>query len=130
MAFAVSNVIELIGPNGAIRLRLRAFFGKALRDMDVVIRVLIGSRRHLHEFRTGQDQHVFLFLALSLRDNDDGFISARIADQSQADSGIARSPFNDHTTGLQQALCLGVLNNGQRSPVLHGPAWVHEFALA
>src|SRR5690606_3321876 len=64
VALAVGDIVELVGPDGAVRLALRQLFREALRDVDVVVRVLVGDGGHLAQFSAAEPQHVLLFFAL------------------------------------------------------------------
>lgn len=48
----------------------------------------------------------------------------------KSDSGIASGSFNDGTTGLEEALFFGVLDDEERSAVLHTTSGVLELRLA
>src|SRR6185369_12149084 len=51
---SVRNIVELVGPDGAIRFALRQLFGKPPRYMDVVLRIFVRHRGHLTKL--GADQ--------------------------------------------------------------------------
>ena len=53
-----------------------------------------------------------------------------MADQGQADAGIAGRAFDDHAAGPQQAALLGVADDEQRGAVLDRLAGIHELGLA
>src|SRR5439155_3106554 len=70
------------------------------------------------------------FLALRLGQHDDGAVAARIADQRQADAGIAGRALDDDAAGLQQAAFLGVLDDVERGAILDRAPRVQELGLA
>jgi hypothetical protein len=100
------------------------------RHLHVVVRV--GKRRggNLDQVGTSEPDHVLLFLALGVRHHDHGAVAQRIADQRQADAGIARRALDNHPSGLEQAAGLGVADDRQRGTVLDRLAGVHELGLA
>ena len=107
-----------------------SFSASRPRDLHVIVRVGIRHRRHLDQFRTLKAQHILLFLALRLGDDDHGAIAKRIGDQRQPDPGIARRPFDNRAAGFQGTRhdCIG--NDRQTRPVLHRSAGIHELRLA
>src|ERR1700752_4098023 len=98
--------------------------------MDVVVRGLVGHGRDLAQLGAKEPEHGRLLLALGLRDDDDGAIAAGVADQSEADAGIAGRSLDDDAAGAQQALLLGILDDGERGAVLDRAAGVEELSLA
>ena len=83
----------------AVLFGLLQLLGEPPTDMLVIVRVAIGSGRHLHQFGAAEPQHVLLFLALRLRDDDHRAIAARIGDQREADAGIAGGRLDNQPAG-------------------------------
>ena len=130
MALAVGDVVELVGPDRAVLLGLRQLRGEPAGDFHVIVRVGVGDRRHLDQFRAAQPQRVLLLLALGFRDDDDGAEAHGVADQRKADAGIAGGAFDDDAARPQFALFDRILNDEQRGAVLDRLAGIHEFGLA
>src|SRR6185437_11146915 len=57
-------------------------------------------------------------------------IAARVADQSEADAGVAGGALDHHAAGLEHAARLGVLDDAKPRAVLHRAPGVHELGLA
>src|SRR5262249_41249032 len=74
--------------------------------------------------------HVLLLLALSLRDDDDGLVAARVADEREANAGVARGALDDGSAGLEDAALLGVEDHIKGRAVLDRAAGVEELGLA
>ena len=130
MALAVGDVVELVGPDRAVRLGLRQLLGQPAGDLHVVVGIGVGDGRHLDQFGAAEPQHVLLLLALRLRDDDHGAKAERVADQRQADAGVAGGAFDDHAARPQRALRHRVLDDEERGAVLDRLAGIHEFGLA
>src|SRR6185503_7860330 len=124
VAVAVGGVVPLVGPERP------ELFRHALGDVHVVVRVLVGDGGHFAQLRPAQAQHVFLFLALRIGDDDDGAVAARVADEREADAGVARGALDDHAAGLEHAAALGVEDDVERGAVLHRAAGVEELGLS
>ena len=62
---------------------------KTEKNGVIIIRIGIWNGRDLYQFGPAEAQHVFLFLALRLRNDNQCPVTARIGDQGQADAGIA-----------------------------------------
>ena len=130
MAAAVGEIVELVGPDRAVRLRGGDLLGEAAGIAHVIVRVGVGHGRDEPQIGAAQQQHVLLFLALRLGHDDDGAVAARIADQREADAGIAGGALDDDAAGLQQAALLGVLDDVERGAILDRAAGVEELGLA
>ena len=104
MGLTVGGVVELVGPDGAIRLRLGKFGGQAPGIAHKIIWVAIRGCGHLDQLGTGKAQHVLLFLALGFGDHNHRLESHRGAHKRQTNPGIACRPFDNGTTGLQSAV--------------------------
>ena len=126
----VGDVVELVGPDRAVRLGLCDLFGQAAGEADIIVRIGIGHGRHFDELRAAQPQHVLLFLALRLRDDNDGSEAECVGDECDPDSGITRRALDDDATGLQRATCDGIADDEQRRAILHRLAGIHELGLA
>ena len=130
MPGTIGDVVELIGPNRAVGFLGGQFAGQAFRDVDIVVRILVGHRRHLTQIGAAEPEHVFLLLALGFRDDDDRPIAARIADEGEADAGVAGRALDDDAARAQQAFFFCILDDGERRAVLHRSAGVQELGLA
>ena len=129
MRLAVGHIVELVRPDGRTRSPGRQRLGQPPRIADVVVGVAVGHGGHLDEFGPGEPDHVLLFLALGVRDDDDGAIAERRADQREADPGIAGRPLDDRAAGGERATGGSVADDRQGGAVLDRPAGVHEFRL-
>ena len=69
--------------------------------MHIVVRILVRHRRDLFQLGAAQAQHVLLLLALRVGNDDQRAIAARIADEREADAGVAGSALDDEAAGLQ-----------------------------
>ncbi len=88
----LSNWFAQIAPFGSVAVEL---LGEAARDLHVVVRVGIGHGRDLDELRAREPEHVLLLLALRVGDHDDGAEAQRVADEGEADAGIAGGALDD-----------------------------------
>ena len=70
------------------------------------------------------------FLALRLGHDDDRAVAAGVADQRQADPGIAGGALDDDAARPQQTALLGVLDDKKRGTVLDRASGVQELGLA
>ncbi len=101
MALPIGDIVELIGPDRALRMLLGEPFGQTAGKFHVIIGIGIGHGRHFDQARALQAQHVLFLLALRVGNDDHGFIAERIGDQGEADAGIAGGAFDDEAAGLQ-----------------------------
>ena len=130
MALAIGGVVELVGPDRTVRLGLRQLLGEAAGDLHVIVRVDVADGRHLDQRRAGEPQHVLLFLALRLRNDDHRAVAERVADEREADAGIAGGALDDDAAGPERPALLGIADDGERGAVLDRLAGVHELGLA
>ena len=130
MRLAVVQIVPLIGEDDAVLLALLELLGQSSADVLVVVRIAERHRRHLHELGPAQPQHVLLFLALRLRNDDEGAVAARIGDQREPDAGIASGRFHHQSAGAQLAALLGFQDHLPAGAILHRAARVHELGLA
>ena len=130
VGLAVGHVVELVGPDRAVRLLLRELVGKPPRILHVVVGVAVGDRRHLDQLRAAEPQHVLLFLALGLRNHDHRAVAEGVAHQGETDTGVAGGALDDGPAGTEHAPPLGIAHDEERSPVLDRAAGVQELALA
>jgi hypothetical protein len=79
---------------------------------------------------TGQPQHVDLLAALRLRNDDDGAIAPRIADERETDAGVAGRALDHRAARLQAPRIQRITNDEERRAVLHRLAGIHELGLA
>ena len=130
MGVAVDGIVELVGPDRAVRLALGEFGGEPPGELHVVVGVLVRDGRDLDQLGTEQAQRVLLFLALRLRNDDHGAIAERLGNQRQADAGIAGRSLDDDTAGAQEAAPLGVADDEQRRAILVRLAGIEALRLA
>ncbi len=130
MRAPVGDVVELVRPYRAAGFALSQLGGQAPGYLHVVVWIGVGHRRHFDEGCAGDAQRVFLFLALRFRDDDDGAIAECVADEREADAGVARRAFDDYAAWAQRAALDGVAHDEQRGAVLDRLSRIHEFGLA
>ena len=130
MGLAVGDVVELIGPDGAVGLLFVELFGEAAGIFDVVVVIGVRHGGHLDQLGAAQPQHVLLFLALGVGDDDHRTIAKGIADERQSDPGIAGGTLDDDAARFERPPLLGVHDDKKRRPVLHRTAGVEELRLA
>ena len=130
MAVAVGDIVELVGPDRAVRLGPRHLLGQAARQFHVVVGVLVRHRRHLDQLGAEQSDRVLLLLALRIGNDDHGAVAERLGDQRQADAGIAGRALDDDAARLQQPALFGVADDEQAGAVLDRLARIHELGLA
>ena len=130
MAVAVGDVVELVGPEGAVRLGPGQRFGEASGIADVIVRVCIGDRRNLDELRAGEPQHILLFLRLGVGDDDDRPVAERGRHHRDSDAGIAGRALDDDAARAESAAIRRVADDRERRAVLDRSSGVHEFGLA
>ncbi len=127
---AVGDVVELIGPEGAVGLGRVQLARHCFGVVDEVVGAGEGGGVHLDQPRAqGADGQLLLF-GLGARHDDDHAVAQGRADQGQTDASIARCAFHDDPAGLQRARGLGLLHDGQGGAVLDGLAGVQELSLA
>ena len=130
MRLGVVEVVPLIGEQHAVRLGLAQLVGEPFADMLVIVRIAVGQRRHFDQFGAAQPQHVLLFLALRLRNDDQGPVAARARHDRKADAGIAGGRFHHEAAGLEIAALLGFQDHPFAGAVLDRLAGIHELGLA
>ncbi len=123
----LSNWLAQTAPFGSV---FAERLGEAAGDLHIVVRVGIGDGRDLHQRGAGEPQHVLLFLALRVGDDDHRAEAERVADQSEADAGIAGGALDDDAAGAQLAAGHRVLDDVERGAVLHRLAGIEELRLA
>ncbi len=89
---AVGGVVELVGPDGAVRQLGIELLGQPAAELHVVVGVLVRLGRNLDELGAVEAQRIFLFLALGVGDDDDALVAQGVGDQRQADAGIPAVP--------------------------------------
>ncbi len=126
----VVEIVPLIGEQHAFRLGLAKLRGQPPPDMLIVVRIGEGQHRHFDQLGTAQPQHILLFLALRIRNEDQRAISARARNDRKPNAGIARGRFHHQTTRLELAALLGLEDHPLARAVLDRLAGIHEFGLA
>ena len=86
---AIGKVVELIGVNRAELL------GQAAAEMNVIARVRERLGRHQAKISADHAEKIELFAALRLWHHNDAAIAARIGNQCDANTGIARRTFHN-----------------------------------
>jgi len=127
---AVVQVVPLIGEQHAVLFGLAQLVGETACDVLVVVRVAVGQRRHFDQFRAAKPQHVFLFLALRVRDHDHRAVAARACDQREPDAGVAGGAFDHKPARLEIAAPLGLQDHLASRTIFHRTAGVHELGFA
>ena len=130
MRLAVVEVVPLVGEQHAVRLVLAQLVGQAPADVLIVVGIAVGERRHFHQLGAAQAQHVLLFLALGLGNDDQGAIAAGIGDERKPDAGVAGGALDHQPAGLDLAALFRLQDHLARGAVLHRLAGIHEFGLA
>ena len=95
MGIPVVEIVPLIGEKHAVGLGLAELIGKPAGDALIVVRVTEWFCRHFDKRGAAQPEHVFLFLALRVRHNDERPVTACIGDQRDADSRVACGALDD-----------------------------------
>ena len=122
MRLAVVAVVPLVGEQHAVLFGLAQFVGQPAADVLVIVGIAVGHRRHLDQLRAAQPQHVLLFLALGIGDDDQRAIAARIGDERKPDAGVARRALDHEPAGLELAALLG-LQDHLRAPARSFTDW-------
>ena len=130
MPVSVSDVVELIGPDRAVRFGSRERVGETARVTDVIVWVGIGNRRHLDQFRPRKPQHVLLFLGLGVGDHDDGPVAERARHHRDADAGVAGRALDHDAAGTEIAALDRIVDDRERRAILDRPSGIHELGLA
>jgi hypothetical protein len=60
MAVAIGHIVELVGPDCPVRVRLRQFLGQPAGNLDVIIGVLVADGGDLQQFRPEDAQRILL----------------------------------------------------------------------
>ena len=81
MALAVGDIVELVGPDRAMRRGRGKLLGEPAGIFHVVVRVLVRNRGDLDQLGAGKPQHLLLLVGLRVGDDDDGLQPERIADE-------------------------------------------------
>ena len=98
--------------------------------MLIVVRVGIRHRRHLDQLGAAQPQHVLLFLALGVGDDDERAIAACARHQRKPDAGIAGGRLDHKPARLEVPALLRLQDHLFGRAILHGLARVHELGFA
>ena len=130
MGVAVGDVVELVGPDRAVRLGPGQLLGETARQLHVIVRVAIGHGRNLDQRGAGKAQRVLLFLRLRLGNDDDRLEAEGAGDEGEADAGVAGRPLDDRAAGPKLALGDGVPDDEQGGAILDRLTRIHELGLA
>ncbi len=130
VGLAVGDVVELVGPDRAVRLLGGELLGEPAGIAHVVVGVLVGHGRHQDQLGAAEEKHVLLLLALRLGHHDHRAVAQRVADERKPDAGVAGGALDDRAARAQEAAALGVAHDPQRRPVLDRLAGVEELGLA
>ena len=129
---------RLVVADGTHRVGVLIGFPRAVDLLDeavghavVAVRVVGRHRRRAHhDLSAVGAQHILLVLADLVRAHEDAFVAARLSDQRQADTGVARRRFDDGAAGLELAAGLGGLDHLDRDAVLALPPGLRYSILA
>src|SRR5262249_21690314 len=108
MRLAVIQIVPLIGEYHAVLFGFLQLFGETSTDVLIVVGIGKWSGGNFNKLGAAEPQHVFLFLALRLGDDDDRAIAACIGNQCEADTGVAGGRLDDEPAGTQFATLLGL----------------------
>src|SRR6185312_2294526 len=104
--------------------------GDTPRNLHIVVRVLVGHCRYLDQMCAEQTQCVLLLLALRIRDNDYRTKAKRVADDREADAGVASRSLDNDAAWLQGATAHCVVDDVKSSAILDGLSGIHELSFA
>src|SRR5690606_25093401 len=130
MCLAVCDVVELVRPDRAVRLRLGELFGKPPRVLHIVVGILVRDRRNPDQRGSEQTERILLLLRLCLWDYDDRAEAHGSADHRQSNASVAGRAFDDRSPWAQQPAFNGIFDDVESGAVLHRLAGVHELRLA
>ncbi len=97
----VGEIVELLGPDGAVFGFALEFLRQAAGLMDVVVLVVVGGGLDQTQVGAVKVQQFDFLLALALRHHHHTFVAQGVGDQGQADAGIAGGALDDGAAGLQ-----------------------------
>src|SRR5579864_8200836 len=118
MSFRIVQIVPLIGEQHAIWFALSQPIRKAPADMLIVVWIGIGQRRYLDELGAAEPQHVLLFLALRLRNDNQRPVTAGARHDRKSDTGIAGRGLDHQAAGLEVAALLRLENHPLAGPIL------------
>ena len=96
-----------------------SFFRRETRgDVIVIVGVAIGLFRHGDDFGPECAQERDFFRRLRFGDDNHGAIPLGMADDGEADAGVAGGAFHDGGTGFQESFLLGIRDDAQRGAIL------------
>src|SRR5690606_30813234 len=104
--------------------------GGARRLVHIVVRIPVRHGGHLAQLCAAQPERVLLLLRLRVRHQDQRAIAPRVADEGEADAGIAGRAFDDEAAALDDRALLRVEHDVFRRAVLDRSAGVQELRLA
>ena len=108
-----------------------SFFRRETRgDVIVIVGVAIGLFRHGDDFGPECAQERDFFRRLRFGDDNHGAIPLGMADDGEADAGVAGRAFNDRVAGPELAALFGIEDDAQGGAVLDGATGVQPFCLA
>ena len=130
MRLAVVEIVPLIGEQHTLVVAFAQIVGQATRDVLIIVRIAVRHRRHFDEFGAAQPQHVLLFLALRVGNDDQRAIAARVGDQRQPDAGVAGGAFDHDAAAVDLAARLRLQDHLARRAIFDRAARIHEFGFA
>ena len=130
MRLTIGDIVELVGPDGAIRLGFCHLLRKTAGDFYIIVRVPVGDSGHFDQLGTEKAEGIFLFLALRFGNNDDSAVAKRLGNHCKPDTRVTCCTLDDHTTSPQKPAFLGVADYVERCAILDGLARIEEFSLA
>ena len=103
--------------------------GQAAGDVHIIAWIAVGLGRDQPQIGSDHAQEVDLFLRLGLRHDDHAAVAAGVADQGQADAGVAGGALYDRAALTQGAALFGIDDDRQSGAILDRAAGFMNSAL-
>ena len=129
MCLPVGHIVELVCPDGTLRIVLIEFLSESSGNLNIVLRIPIRHGGDFLEFGPAETEHVLFFLTLGFGNDDQGPVTTGISHQCQSNSCISSGPFDNQPSWFENSLLLRVQNDCLCSTVLDRTPGVHEFCL-